>query len=178
MHVINTADVTKLCYFGECSNDECIERWEDIVQKNYEINGGFDYINYKDSLQSYARLIADYNIVRCLLLKLIFVVDNDYIEQLKQRGYVIDTTNSLKYVESINSCVTRSENIVTRMKMKANELSHLIGDSDSKVLTFEEVIASLNVSLGFEVDDNITLVRFNEYNKMMKQRNINQEYNG
>jgi hypothetical protein len=151
-----------------------LQAWEKIVQKNYEVNGGFDYLNYKDTLQAYGRLVAEYNLIRCYLIKLVFMVDNDYIAFLGDRGYKIKTTNSIEYAESINACLIRSENLITRMTMKANELKQYIMESSGDLTTFEGIMAGLSMSLGFEIKDDITLLRFNEYKKLINKKTFKQ----
>lgn len=156
---------------GNASDQECLAQWEKIIQKNYEVNGGFDYINYKDTLQSYGRLVAEYNLIRCYLIKLIYMVDNDYIAFLSERGYKINTGNNQAYIDSINACLIRSENLTTRITMKANELKALMPKEDGKITSFDGIIAGLSLCLGYEVSDNISLLRFNEYKKLIAEKN-------
>lgn len=166
-----SGEYQRLVIEGTAGDAECLAQWEKIIQKNYEVNGGFDYINYKDTLQSYGRLVAEYNLIRCYLMKLIFMVDNDYITFLAERGYKINTSSNQAYVDSINACLIRSENLITRMTMKANELKSLMPDSKSEVSSFDGIIAGLSLCLGYEVSDNISLLRFNEYKKLINQKN-------
>ncbi|MFN9913414.1 MAG: hypothetical protein ACK53L_12560, partial [Pirellulaceae bacterium] len=117
-------------------------------------------------------LLSDYNYVRATLIQLMFVVDDNYIEELRNKGYRIDTTDSLKYAESISNALRRSENLITRMKMKSNEISDMIGrDGGSKGATFEEIMAGLSLALKFAVPEDIKLSRFNEYKKIISERN-------
>lgn len=58
------------------------------------------------------------------------------------------------------------------MKMKSNEISDMIGrDGGSKGATFEEIMAGLSLALKFAVPEDIKLSRFNEYKKIISERN-------
>lgn len=170
LEIAGSNEYQRLVISGKATDHECLQAWERIIQKNYEVNGGFDYLNYKDTLQAYGRLVAEYNLIRCYLIKLVFMVDNDYIAFLSERGYKIKTTNSIEYAESINACLIRSENLITRITMKANELKEYIKESSGEVTTFEGIMAGLSMALGFEVKDDITLLRFNEYKKLINKK--------
>jgi hypothetical protein len=170
LEIASSNDYQRLVISGKATDQECLQAWEKIVQKNYEVNGGFDYLNYKDTLRAYGRLVAEYNLIRCYLIKLVFMVDNDYIAFLDERGYKIKTTNSIEYAESINACLIRSENLITRITMKANELKEYIKESSGDVTTFEGIMAGLSMSLGFQIKDDITLLRFNEYKKLINKK--------
>jgi len=171
LEITESGDYQKLVIEGSVTGAECAAQWEKIIQKNYETNGGFDYINYKDTLQSYGRLVAEYNLIRCYLVKLIFMVDDDYIAFLGERGYRIDKSSNQAYIDTINACLIRSENLITRMTMKANELKSYIPESKGSVTSFDGIIASLSLCLGYEVSDNISLLRFNEYKKLINEKN-------
>jgi hypothetical protein len=170
LEIAASNDYKRLVISGKATDQERLQAWERIIQKNYEVNGGFDYLNYKDTLQAYGRLVAEYNLIRCYLIKLVFLVDNDYIAFLGERGYKIKTANSIEYAESINACLIRSENLITRITMKANELKEYIKESSGEVTTFEGIMAGLSMSLGFEIKDDITLLRFNEYKKLITKK--------
>ncbi|HTJ53726.1 MAG TPA: hypothetical protein VL443_29930 [Cyclobacteriaceae bacterium] len=187
MEIIETEDVKKIA-IGEADEKTCAEEWEKLVRKNYETNGGFDYFNYVDLSKSYANILAESNIVKASILKLIalnlevgicfvepdeiFIVDNDLIDDLRNRGYKIDTTNKIKYRQSIEAALKKAENFVTRLKMKANEINEMMKDKgEAKRASFEEIMANLSFILGFPVPDDITLCRFNEYKKIIDQKN-------
>ncbi len=172
LEIAASLDFKRLVINGKARESELVEAWEFIIRKNYEVNGGFDYINYCDLIDGYNSLLSDYNYVRATLIQLMFVVDDNYIEELRNKGYRIDTTDSLKYAESISNALRRSENLITRMKMKSNEISDMIGrDGGSKGATFEEIMAGLSLALKFAVPEDIKLSRFNEYKKMISERN-------
>lgn len=172
-------DLKKLLIKGKASEKELSEQWEKIIRRNYEVNGGFDYINYCDLIEGYARILAEYNVVRSLLIQLMFVVDDNYIAELEEKGYKIDTSNTIAYAESINRAFTRSENLITRLTMKSNEISEMIAEQGgSKAASFEEIMAGLSLSLKFAVSEDITLARFNEYKKIINERNQKISENG
>ncbi len=156
---------------GKANDKVLFEKWEELVRENYKLNGGFDYLNYCDVIEGYNHLIADYNVVKCTLIELMFFVDDNYIKELREKGYNIDTTDSLAYVKSINSAMHRSDNLITRMKMKANEIEGMIPKEGKKAATFEEIMAGLTVCLEFDLPEDLKLARFNEYKKIINERN-------
>ena len=145
--------------------------WEKIVSKNYETNGEFDYVNYIDLQEGFAHLLNEYNVVKAQLLKLSFVVDENIIEELRGKGYRIDTSSKSKYIESLNSALHRSDNIISRIKIKKSEINSLIEDerTDDKP-TFDSIVALVSMYLGFPIPDDIGLARFNEYKKLIKKK--------
>lgn len=172
LEIAASLDFKRLILKGKAKESELMEAWELIIRKNYEVNGGFDYINYCDLIDGYNSLLSDYNYVRATLIQLMFVVDDNYIEELRNKGYKIDTSDSIKYAESIAAALRRSENLITRLKMKSNEISEMIGrDGGSSPASFEEIMAGLSLALKFAVPEDIKLSRFNEYKKIITERN-------
>jgi len=53
--------------------------------------------------------------------------------------------------------------------MLQSEVANFKGESENAI-TFEELMATLCVQLGFTVPDDITLARYNEYKKIIKKR--------
>jgi hypothetical protein len=80
-------DLKGLLIKGKASEKELFEKWEELVRENYKLNGGFDYLNYCDVIEGYNYLIAEYNVVKCTLIQLMFFVDDNYISELKEKGY-------------------------------------------------------------------------------------------
>ena len=170
-------DLKKLIVKGKASESELNEAWEFLIRKNYQVNGGFDYINYVDLVQGYNQIMAEYNVIRCTLIQLMFCVDDNYISELKDKGYRIDTTNSITYIESINAALRRSENLITRLKMKSNEIQDMMGkQGGERASSFEEIMAGLSLALKFAVPEDLKLSRFNEYKKIINERNSKVEH--
>lgn len=156
------------------SPERCSEAWEEIVRRNAEENGSYDYQNYLNNLKEYYRLISEHTLVKAALLKLSYKVDPILAKYLTSRGYVIRlgkqrAVDSEAYANSIFAAVKKSDNLVTKIRMKRKEMTNTTNlKGNSK--TFEAMMASLISLLGFEVNSNITLARYNEYKKFIKQK--------
>jgi hypothetical protein len=169
--IAQTMDLKGLLIKGKASEKELFEKWEELVRENYKLNGGFDYLNYCDVIEGYNYLIAEYNVVKCTLIQLMFFVDDNYISELNEKGYRIDTKDSLSYVQSINAAMRKSDGLITRMKMKSNEIAGMLPKDGQKAATFEEIMAGLTICLEFDLPEGLKLARFNEYKKIINERN-------
>lgn len=192
LEVVKSLDYKRLLIYGEATLQQCQQQWDIIVQHCSESSGGLDYVNFIDTSQAYGILLSEYNIVKASLTKLWFQVDDLIIEKLGEKGYNIITTKdnpkydpelykkfeaapsenlSINYRESILSALQRSENLVTKIKMKANELHQFISGKEGgrKEMLFDEIMAQLLVR-GIKVDDNITLSRYLELLKLLNKK--------
>lgn len=171
MEIARTGNLQLLVVTGAPDSFVCLEAWEKIVKKNADENGNNDYDSYYNGLKIYSTLNAEYVLVKALLTFLCFSIDYQYIEQLRKLGYKIDTTNTQLYTESLSNGLRRADNLKTKIESKAKELQLLFkGGENGKPETFEQVLAHLNAGLGFNVNEDITLSRFNEYKKILKAR--------
>lgn len=154
--------------------EKCAEAWEEIVRRNAEENGSYEYQNYLDNLKEYYRLIAEHTLVKASLLKLTYKVDPQLAKYLTSRGYVIrlgkqKAADSEAYANSIQAALRKSDNLVTKIRMKQKEMTNTTNlKGQSK--TFESIMGNLIAMLGFEVSADITLARYNEYKKFIKQK--------
>lgn len=171
MEIAKTSNYKLLLIDGVATDDVCLLKWEEIIKKNARMNNDNQYDNYLDNIKVYGTLIAEYNMVKAMLLQLIFQVDNDVIQELELMGYHIDTSGERAYTDSIYNCMNSSENIITQIKMKYNEIMLDLKGSEQDGSGFEETLANLSVSLGFTVMDDITLARFNEYKRIIRKKN-------
>lgn len=172
MLIAATADFKQLAVKGNFTAEELLVQWERIVQTNAKITGDYNYNSYFQLIKGYAQLLANYTIVKLSLWKLAHVFDWDYIEEVRKRGFKISLANNEAYATSLTAALHKVESFITRATMKRKELEAMQKDNHGRVspVTFEEVIANLCAGLGFEVKDDITLARFNEYRKIIKQR--------
>lgn len=156
---------------GKVDIEKCVDAWELIVDKNSKANNSFDYINYIEKYRSYSLLLNEYITVKAMLTKLAFSIDVDIIAWLNKKGYKISITEgNSKYEECLVNAIRKSDNLVTKTVMKANELRALQDKRGNTNGSFESVIADLIFSLGFEVKDDITLARYNELKKLIKRK--------
>lgn len=154
---------------GECEQEELLEQWELIVKENSKASGDRKYESYFQLSKSYAQLVATYLIVKSSLLHLIILpADMELVNDLRKRGYKIDSEH---YMQSIEACLIKVDNLVTRARMKQKEIeSQFITSDRTKPGSFEEIMANLSVGLGFIVPDTLTLASYNEYKKILKAK--------
>lgn len=145
--------------------------WENILIRNSKENNSLEYLNYFQLMQRYAALNAEYNLIKACLTKLYLVVDNKLIALLESMGYVIDKSSNEAYEDSIQRAANLSNNLVTKIETKANQLRSYIKDGDNDSASFEEVRANISFMVGFNVDRDLTLAEFNGYKKLIKERN-------
>lgn len=171
---------------GVATDEECARQWDKIIEKCAELNGGLDYVGFIDLSQRYGNLLKEYNIVKAWLTTLLFKVDDEIIRNLIERGYNIITTKdnpkydpnftlSKNYERSIHTALQRSENLVTKLKMTANELRLMAGkEGGRKEMMFDEIMAHLQLR-GLKVEDDLKLSRYIELlkiiNKSSKEEN-------
>lgn len=170
MEIAAEGDLKKLVIHGFASLDQCVEQWEQIIKKNSQESGSFEYDSYYQLLQGYWLLVAEHTIVKAHLLKLTTVVDWEAIQEVRARGYHISVDAG--YTESLNNALRKVENLVTKARMREQEIARMFaGPVPGKRATFDEVMASLIAGMGFEISDKITLARFNQFRKILHERN-------
>jgi len=99
-------------------------------------------------------------------------VDEVIINDLRLRGYKINTNNDKKYLESINAGLRRVSNLSTKIGLANSQMEEIIAMAKSvKRKSADELLAEVSAGLGFAVDDNVTLARFNEYSKIVANKN-------
>lgn len=105
-------------------------------------------------------------------MKASIVIDRDMIERLRKKGYAISLSNSEAYEADLIRAIKRSENLITKITMKKNELEaeqKTTGSKEEK--GFDEIIANLEFGLGWSVRDDITLSKYNALKKLVKKKN-------
>ena len=172
MEIATTGKYSPLTLTGNPSKEESVEAWESIVKENSKHSGDFQYDSYFTLLQAYHQFICEYVMVRNMLFKLATVIDYEYVEACRARGYQINLKDSASYEKSIAAALRRTANLITRARMKQSEIEREFGGKPQKSFGFEETMANLTMALGFVVPDNVTLARYNEYKKMIKSRNV------
>lgn len=168
-----TGNFSQLIKSGQASDQECLNAWEQIVRKQEKVTGSNQYNSVLQLLKGYASLMNDHTVIRaCLVYLKNGPIDWEIIKLLKSKGYSIDTTNRATVLESVRTSLQRNENLVTKATMKKKELERMFQTKAeaSERRGFEEILANLNFALGFTVDENITLARYNEYQKILKAR--------
>jgi hypothetical protein len=162
LEIASSGDLSKLVLSGNVNAEEA---WEEIVRKNQQAVGSNRYDNYFEKSQSYALMVNEYIFVRSALIYLSVKPDKEVAGLLAEKGYKIDPKN---YIESLNKAFRKSENLITKAISKQNELH--VEQEQRGESSFEEIMANLVVGLGFHVNDDITLSRYNEYRKIIKKK--------
>jgi hypothetical protein len=114
--------------------------------------------------------------VEALLTILWYSVDFDIVNQIRERGYVIDTTTSETYAKSLKTAQRKVKNLSTKTEMKRKEIERIYGNKEKKEpMSYEEIIGHLELALERSVMDseNLTLAKYNVLKKGIetKQRN-------
>lgn len=174
LEIISSGDFTKLIKKGKASESECLEAWELIVKKQEKETGSNQFNTFLSLLKGYASLLNDHTVIRACLLHLMHgPVDWEVLKILNDKGYEIKINeNGYAIYDSVKLGLSRCENLITKATMKQKELQRMFQGVESKRDThsFESVMAHLIAALGFNVDENITLARYNEYQKILKER--------
>lgn len=171
MEIAQTGNTDLLVITGSPSDKEIQERWELIVKKNLEANGQSS--DQLDNIKDYVRLLATYIGVKASLLQLCTVNDDECITFLEHKGYRIDRSCHSAYVNSINANLQKVKNVLTKLASRHKLITESMKEADKTtplMSSSESMLANISASLGFSVDSNITLARFNEYNKIIKKR--------
>lgn len=169
--ILESKDFSLLCRKGKPSRLE--ERWEEIVKAVEKFNNSLWYFNHLDDLRDLRYIMSKYLIIKASLNLLLYKPNKTVVKELAEEHDVkIDMTNSATYALSLFNALQNVENFITKLNMKKNEmnLGEEDGEKKSKV-TFDSVMANLSMNLGFVIPEDITLARFNEYNKSLQEKN-------
>ena len=167
MHIAKTGDVNLIRGGAEV--------WEEIVRLNCIANEVHEYQNYINALRSHALLVNQYINDKAHIMKLVYtdsIVSVGSVEYLRNKGYTIDTTSNEKYAESLTAALKKRENLMTRINMKRKELERITlqKKSGEAERSLEQLLAMVSVQVGFQLEADITLARFNEYARIIKVR--------
>jgi len=157
---------------GKATFNECFIVWEEILKRAGEVNNNYGYSNIFAKHSAYARYYQEHLYVKTIIMYLLTTIDDNYVAVLQSKGYKLDLKNERSYVVSLHAALRKCENLITKMVMKQKELmsegeknkSHL------KPPSLEQLIAGISAELGFEVHEDITLARYNEYKKIIVKR--------
>jgi hypothetical protein len=155
---------------GEGNAGQAFDAWETIIRRNSRINGTAEFDSYLNDMKGYAQYLADFNTIKAMLHVLLYQIDDNYIAYLKTRGYYINTIGGASYKQSIYNCIQQSENIKSKIRSKLKAIEKRSAEAGTPA-SFEEIMASLCAALGFHVPDDLKLSRYNQYLKLLKDRN-------
>jgi hypothetical protein len=172
IEIAETSDYRKLIKRGEPTDEQCSEVWEEIVQRNGLNSGNHGYSNYLNDAQTYGGLLSEYLFMRSALTKLLYVIDYQLIKTCESLfGYTFALDSSESYAQSLFSVSRRVDSLATRIKMHQNKMRAQAEVSKSGGSSFNEALAVLIDAFKVDFRDDITLAKYNELVKILKQRN-------
>jgi len=169
MQIAETQEYKQLVVSGNPPQEDLVNTWEEIIKKNSTSSNNNQFYHYIRTLKAYEKVVAEYTLIRAAIIILAFKVDQQIISDLTARGYKFLYSNTEEYDAALSELVRRSSELTTRIRMLQSEVANFKGESENAI-TFEELMATLCVQLGFTVPDDITLARYNEYKKIIKKR--------
>jgi hypothetical protein len=173
MKVIETGNFKLVLKSGFATDSLCLQQWEKIVLASNQVRGKNDYGQFLKAYHAYNRLLQDFNGIKATLMVLCYVLDYERIKWVRAKGYKIDLKNSQTYATSLAAAIRKSDNIMTKLTMKKNELVKMgqeAKEGKDKAQTFQAVMAALSVELGQVIPDDLLLSRYNEFVKLIEQR--------
>lgn len=174
LEIAYTGNVLLLSKSGDPDPDECVKAWEEIIKQSGKATGSLDFDNFNDLEESYVLLFSDYNAVKATLTKLSITADLKYIEDdlkwLRSKGYKFDYKTSAEYAVCIEAAMRRSDDLLTKMVMNRNETKEMYGQPIERP-TLGSLIARCSAGIGFQVSKDVLLSEFNEYNKIIQEKN-------
>lgn len=178
IEIAQTKELHKLIVEGSAEIEELQEQWEEIIKLNANANNDFTLDQYSQSVKSYGILLRNHILIKIAITKLKFRVDEDDINFLKSHRIKIDQSTATSYNKTLEMAERKSDNLVTRMNMELTKVQNLIAEKmeeQGKGPNMEELLAQVSVGIGFQVMDDITLARYNEYKKVISRRVDNQK---
>jgi hypothetical protein len=175
MNIAKTNDLTLLIKKGKTNIEDCLIAWERIVQSTCKATRTFEYDTKFNNLAQYNKLLYDFILVKGSLLRLCLKYNKEDVAFLKGKNYKIDTSSNEAYADSLQLMLRRSDNIITKLNSKKNEIAASNQEGDTRPVEFEELIAGISAELGFEVSTEVTLARYNEYRKIVGRKQKSNE---
>lgn len=164
---------------GKPTDEELVEAWELIIQKNGENSGENRYDAYMQLVKAHSEIIAKQTTV-AILLEILWWQNPPlmrYVTEVRNEGYRIDTANSEAYKKSIEAAKRKCSGLKTRAEMARKEIQRQFKPTEGgqKDYSFEEIVASLRLDLGKAqilviIDgEKLTLSEYNTYRKAIRE---------
>lgn len=169
--VAHTGNILLLQKNGKPDEKLCEETWHEILKQNAKENGSLKYEKVFKSTRQHWLMVADYITVKSALTSLMIKQDNELIKELHQRGYHIRKDTIDDYAVSLEAASRKSDNLVTKIISKQNEIELLTGgDAKPGNDTVTQMLVDINCELGFVVPSNILLIEYNAYKRYIKTK--------
>ncbi len=153
---------------AEIAKKILVETWENIVLEYAKIDGNQqirDVIEKGDEIYRQAALYCE---IKGMLIYLFGAESQKYVDRLNELGYKIDTSSSIKKINSIKQNERRANHISTRMQVIQKEIESY--SDGNKKGTFDDAMSFLGLNLPHVPDENITVSRFLAYKKQIYER--------
>jgi arylamine N-acetyltransferase len=150
-----------------------IEIWSNIILEYSQLEGDSTANDRLEKITTLNELKNAYTVIKAMLRYLWMQTPWNSDEALKvyndldKMGYSIDLTNQSKYIQSLKAADHKSNQLVTLIRMKANELE-VNEDEKGNDVSFDDIMALLQAH--FTVSDNITVSRYISMKKQIIQR--------
>lgn len=158
-------DLSLLVQNGKATTEELNEAWEKIIEEKGKHTNDNSYNLYQQLIQDYAMIIAQQTVVSVCLEMLLFKAEPEILDEVRQRGYIIDLEN---YDHSLKQARSKCKNLITRAESKRLEIERQFkGKQGTEVVTYDEIIGYLELVLDRTVmdADTITLAKYNVLKK-------------
>lgn len=150
-------------------------KWLELIQENAKQTQDLTLVHQRNDFQALNYNIAEFILVRSALLKLYVVVDDECLDLLKQKGYNIRAvkgeTKDFEYAKDLAEAVIRSDNLLAKVTRKQMEITRKYSSDKPTIASYGDIIAELNIQLGFVTPRDLTLSEFNGYRKILKAKN-------
>lgn len=190
LDIVKDGDYMKVVKRGECDLGKAYDEWEKILRDYNKAAGSVEYLSYVDDLKAINSMLNELNMVRSMLTYLMFDIDDEIIEALRVRGFHVKVEKEAPhlrgaqaYAQSIADCLQNSNNLFTRINMKAKKINAVAKRKGEQVEnpTYDDLVANLIMGLGFQVEEPLRLARYITLKKEIESREErlkNQRKNG
>jgi len=169
LEVANTGNYALL---GNGTEEQRKKAWQDIIKESGKHSGDMHFDHHFDLVKNYGLLLADYTVIKSALSQLLLKPDQENVDYLRSRGYVIETVPIENYYVSIQNAITKSSNLISKLNSAFKDLTKgNEEEKDSAPANIGQLVASLNFALGGNYGTvGMLLSEYNEYKKIVKAK--------
>lgn len=171
--VANTSDYSLLIKRkGYRDESKEVELWSNIILEYSQLEGDGTANDRLEKITTLNELKNAYTVIKAMIRYLWMQTPWDSDEALQiyndmdKMGYSIDLSSLDNYVKSLKAADNKSNQLVTLIRMKANELEDKEESKDN--ISFDDIMALLQAH--FTVSDDITVSRYISMKKSIIQR--------
>ncbi len=121
LKIAETGDINLLVRKGIVKEDKLSDCWEQIIKENKKHTGNTLLSTYMELSQDHLILLKEHTIIKSALIILMIKPENELaLEALVEYGYHL---NKKDMINSILNGLNNSNNIITHIQMKQNEIA-------------------------------------------------------